>query len=888
MPTMPPTTAWRSGQTQVVVANYTVTDGQGATSTSTLTITVTGTNDAPVAVAAVNAATENGPVVTGQLVGTDVDQGAALTYSLNAPVAGLTVNANGTYSFDPNNAAYNSLSAGQTQAVVANFTVTDAQGATSTSTLTITVTGTNDAPTVVSDTAAVNEDATVTGNLRTNDTDPDTNDTLTYTVVGTAPAGLTVNANGTYTFNAANAAYQSLAAGQTQVVTATISVTDGRSPAVTETLTITITGTNDAPVAVAAVAAATENGAVVTGQVTGTDVDQGAVLTYSLNSPVAGLTLNADGTYSFDPSNPAYNALAAGQTQAVVANFTVTDAQGATSTSTLTINVTGTNDAPTASADVAAVNEGATVTGSVATNDVDPDLGDTLTYTLNAPVAGLTLNANGGFSFDANNAAYNSLAAGQTQVVVANYTVTDPSGATSTSTLTVTVTGTNDAPVAVADVTAATEGGAVVTGTVAPNDSDPDQNAVLSYSLTGPVAGLTLNADGSYSFDPTNPAYNSLAAGQVLAVVATYAVTDGQGGTATSTLTINVTGTNDAPVAQADTNAGFEDTVIAGSVATNDSDPDQGATLTYSVIGTPVAGFTLNANGSYSLNAGDAAYQNLRAGEVQNVVINYQVSDGLGGTSASTLTIAVTGVVETVNLDTDNDGNLATARAYDASVTDFVFLDDDVVANNVIIAGFGADDVIAFDGDVSSYTFLGGDFDGDGIADDVQITSNVGGAAGTVILTDSIVAGTTVTNEAQAEAAIGPAADNFRFIVTQSLDIDDDNNVLTSRVFDAGSASFRFTDDADVANSSTIVNFGANDRIVLEAGNSYSFTNGDRDGGGVGNDLEITINKAGGIVSTLIIRDVVDPTAVVFDEARAEAAVNAYFGTTNVDYFQFA
>ena len=48
-----------------------------------------------------------------------------------------------------------------------------------------------------------------------------------------------------------------------------------------------------------------------------------------------------------------------------------------------------------------------------------------------------------------------------------------------------------------------------------------------------------------------------------------------------STLTITLTGTNDAPVAVADTNGGTEDSTITGSVATNDSDVDDGATLSY-------------------------------------------------------------------------------------------------------------------------------------------------------------------------------------------------------------------------------------------------------------------------------------------------------------------
>ena len=58
-----------------------------------------------------------------------------------------------------------------------------------------------------------------------------------------------------------------------------------------------------------------------------------------------------------------------------------------------------------------------------------------------------TLLANGSYTLDASNAAYQHLAQGATTNVVANYTVTDQFGAHSTNTLTITVTGTNDAPI---------------------------------------------------------------------------------------------------------------------------------------------------------------------------------------------------------------------------------------------------------------------------------------------------------------------------------------------------------------------------------------------------------------------------------------------------------
>ena len=98
-------------------------------------------------------------------------------------------------------------------------------------------------------------------------------------------------------------------------------------------------------------------------------------------------------------------------------------------------------------------------------------------------------------------------------------------------------------------------------------------------------------------------------------VVASYTVTDAHGATDTATLTITVTGTNDAPVAVADTDAGLEDSTITGSVATNDSDVDDGDTATLSyALDAPVAGLTLNANGTYSFDAANAAYQHLADG----------------------------------------------------------------------------------------------------------------------------------------------------------------------------------------------------------------------------------------------------------------------------------
>ena len=62
------------------------------------------------------------------------------------------------------------------------------------------------------------------------------------------------------------------------------------------------------------------------------------------------------------------------------------------------------------------------------------------------------------------------------------------------------------------------------------------------------IDGLTLNSDGSFSFDPTNSAYDSLADGQSEVITVNYQVNDGDSGTSdVQSFDITVLGTNDLP-----------------------------------------------------------------------------------------------------------------------------------------------------------------------------------------------------------------------------------------------------------------------------------------------------------------------------------------------------
>ena len=175
------------------------------------------------------------------------------------PAATITDNGNGTFDYNAG-AIFNSLAVGETATDTFSYTVTDGNGGTDTATVTITITGTNDGPTANDDTGAgfaTTEDVSfTTGNVLTNDTDPDQDGSapddvlsvLSADAASAAGATITDNANGTFDYNA-GAIFNSLAVGETATDTFTYTVTDGNGGTDTATVTITITGTNDGPTA---------------------------------------------------------------------------------------------------------------------------------------------------------------------------------------------------------------------------------------------------------------------------------------------------------------------------------------------------------------------------------------------------------------------------------------------------------------------------------------------------------------------------------------------------------------------------------------------------------------------------------------------------------------
>ncbi|MFO0180701.1 MAG: VCBS domain-containing protein, partial [bacterium] len=464
-------TAGGSASTRTIA--FLVNDGQLDSNPVRRVVDVTPLNDAPVAVADSAIAVERGGYPdgsvgldpTGNVLTNDMDLDGGDTKTVSGVAAGVGGSASAnvgsavtgtygsidisstgayTYTVDNTNATVQALrTSGQTITDVFTYTVTDSGGLTSTTQITVTIQGANDAPTSVADTATAVEAGGLangtagtnpTGNVLTNDTDPDSAvNGETKTVVGilagtqTSASGnvatsvtgtygsITIAANGAYTYTVdnTNAAVQALrTSGNTLSDVFTYTMNDASGVASTTQITVTIQGANDTPTAVVDTATAIEAGGTANGNAgtnpTGnvltndTDVDAGDTKTvsgvaagevgsasanvgFAVTGTYGSISISSTGayTYTVDNTNATVQALrTSGNTLTDVFTYTMTDTGGATSTTQITVTIQGANDAPTAVFDTAMAVEaggitngtaGMNPTGNVLANDADPD-----------------------------------------------------------------------------------------------------------------------------------------------------------------------------------------------------------------------------------------------------------------------------------------------------------------------------------------------------------------------------------------------------------------------------------------------------------------------------------------------------------------------------------
>jgi LPXTG-motif cell wall-anchored protein len=484
-----------------------------------------------------------------------------------------------------------------------DYTVGDANGSATTQ-VTIIVRP-NAAPVAQDDLAATVPGTAVSGSVTPNDSDPDGDPLAFTTTLVTAPT------NGTATLSAAGAYTYTPTAGWFGTDSFRYEVCDAHPM---------ISGPATRRCAQATVTVAVSPGAnPVAAPDTGlTDVDDPILIDVLANDATGStgpVTVTSAGT-STTPGGTAaggtVSCAAAGCTFTPAPGFsgtdaftyTVTDANGRTSSTTVTVVVVG-NAAPLAGPDtVVAVEDGPAVVGDLAANDVELD-GEALVYDT-TPVAAPTLGtvaiaADGTFTYTPTAGASGTdtftyrVCDDHTDVLGA----ADPACTVGTATVTITATPL-EAPVAVEDSLHTDTDIAGVVDVLA-NDSDPD----------GALAGLTITSAGFGGTAGATQAGGTVACTTTCTYtpplgfsgtdVFAYTVTDGDGLTATAFAVITVVG-NQAPLPADDFGMTPVDEPFDGDLWGNDVDlEDEGLLYTTTPVVDPSHGtVSIEEDGSYT------------------------------------------------------------------------------------------------------------------------------------------------------------------------------------------------------------------------------------------------------------------------------------------------
>ncbi|MBO0210479.1 tandem-95 repeat protein [Vibrio sp. Vb0877] len=549
--TFTPTADWNGSE----ALTFTATDPSGESVSQTVNFTV-----APVADIVADNATvvEDTPTII-KVLGNDTFEGDDKVVSLdtnNGPANGtVSVNPDGSVTYTPNDNYHGTDS----------FTyIVTSGGVSESTTVNVDVTPVNDAPVAKDDTAVTDEDTPVTIDVLPNDTDID-GDTLSIQSASVPETQGTVEiVDGKLVFTPAEDFH-----GDAEI---TYTVTDG---ALTDQakVAVTVNPVNDAPtIKVDAVESITEDAVstdtvVATLEVADTDTPE-EQLTVSLENNSNGyfalvgdevkLTQAGVDAVSNDELNLKDLTISASVSDGV--NPTVSDSDS--------LIVNRVNDAPTVDNVISdqVLAEDFTIY-TIDLNDAFKDSDSALNFSVSGN-SNVLVSIENGIATISPTADWNGSEA-------LTFTATDPSGESVSQTVNFTV-----APVAdvVADKATVVEDTATIIKVLGNDTFEGDDKVVSLDTNNGPANGtVSVNPDGSVTYTPNDNFHG--------ADSFTYIVTSG-GVSESTTVNVDVTPVNDAPVAKDDTAVTDEDTPVTIDVLPNDTDID-GDTLSIDSASVP-------------------------------------------------------------------------------------------------------------------------------------------------------------------------------------------------------------------------------------------------------------------------------------------------------------
>ncbi|MFW1145499.1 tandem-95 repeat protein [Vibrio parahaemolyticus] len=537
--TITPTADWNGSET----LTFTATDPSGESVSQPVNFTV-----APVADIVADKATvvEDTPTII-KVLGNDTFEGDGKVVSLdanNGPANGtVSVNPDGSVTYTPNDNYVGKDT----------FTYVVTSGGVSESTaVEVNVTPVNDAPVAKDDIATTQEDTAVTIDVLPNDSDVDGDKLSIESASVPKEQGTVEVVNGKLVFTPAENFN-----GDAEI---TYTVTDGQLTDEAK-VTVTVNPVNDAPtIKVDAVESITEDAV-------------------SIDTVVAALTVRDTDTpedqlaVSLENNSNGYFVLVGNEVKLTQAGVDAVN-NDELNLKDLTISASvsdGVN--PTASDSdsliVNRVNDAPTVENAIADQELSEDFA---TYTIDLNDAFKDSDSALNFSVSGNSNVLVSIENGIATISptadwngseTLTFTATDPSGESISQTVSFTV-----APVAdiVADKATVVEDTSTVIKVLGNDTFEGDGKVVSLDANNGPANGtVSVNPDGSVTYTPNDNYHGTDSF--------TYIVTSG-GVSESTTVSVDVTPVNDAPVAKGDTAITDEDTPVTIDVLPNDTDID--------------------------------------------------------------------------------------------------------------------------------------------------------------------------------------------------------------------------------------------------------------------------------------------------------------------------
>ncbi|EGR2271544.1 tandem-95 repeat protein [Vibrio parahaemolyticus] len=540
--TISPTADWNGSETLTFTAT-TATDPSGESVSQTVNFTV-----APVADIVADKATvvEDTPTII-KVLGNDTFEGDDQVVSLdtnNGPANGtVSVNPDGSVTYTPNDNYHGTDS----------FTyIVTSGGVSESTTVEVNVTPVSDAPVAKDDIATTQEDTAVTIDVLPNDTDADGDKLSIESVSVPKEQGTVEVVDGKLVFTPAENFN-----GDAEI---TYTVTDGQLTDEAK-VTVTVNPVNDAPIIkVDAVESITEDAvrtdtvvATLTVRDTDTPEDQ---LTVSLENNSNGyFVLVGDEVKLTQAGVDAVNNDELNLKELTI-SASVSDGVNPTASDSDSLIVNRVNDAPTVENAIA---------DQVLSEDFDA-------YTIDLNEVFKDSDSSLEFSVSGNNSIQISIVSGVATITptadwngkeTITFTAKDPSGESVSQTVNFTVASVADI---VADKATVVEDTLTIIKVLGNDTFEGDGKVVSLDANNGPANGtVSVNPDGSVTYTP-NDNYHG-------ADSFTYIVTSG-GVSESTTVEVNVTPVNDAPVAKNDIATTQEDTAVTIDVLSNDTDID--------------------------------------------------------------------------------------------------------------------------------------------------------------------------------------------------------------------------------------------------------------------------------------------------------------------------